>query len=63
MVGFMLRVDALNKVPDGKKAMDPMAADKATKFYIAGSAIILVMIGVYGGKTIVLRARLVCVGS
>ena len=34
----MLRVDGLNKVPEGKKAMDPMAADKAPKFYIAGSA-------------------------
>ncbi len=38
MIGFMRRVDALNKVPDGKKGMDPMAADKAPKFYIAGSA-------------------------
>ena len=34
----MLRVDGLNKVPEGKKAMDPMVADKAPKFYIAGSA-------------------------
>jgi hypothetical protein len=38
MIGFMRRVDGLNKVPEGKKAMDPMAADKAPKFYIAGSA-------------------------
>ena len=37
MIGFMRRVDGLNKVPEGKKAMDPMAADKAPKFYIAGS--------------------------
>ena len=33
----MLRVDGLNKVPGGRKAMDPMAADKVPKFYIAGS--------------------------
>ena len=38
MIGFMRRVDGSNKVPVGKKAMDPMAPDKAPKFYIAGSS-------------------------
>jgi len=31
-------LDGTYKVPEGKKAMDPMAPDKAPKFYIAGSA-------------------------
>ncbi len=38
MIDFMRRVDCSNKVPGGKKAMDPMAPDKAPKFYIAGSS-------------------------
>jgi len=38
MIGRMRRLDGTYKVPEGKKAMDPMAPDKAPKFYIAGSA-------------------------
>jgi hypothetical protein len=38
MIGFMRRVDGTNMVPTGKKAMDPMAPDRAPKFYIAGSS-------------------------
>ena len=38
MVGRLRRLDGTYKVPDGKKAIDPMAADKVSKFYIAGSA-------------------------
>ena len=38
MIGFMRRMDGTNKVPTGKKAMDPMAPDRAPKFYIAGSS-------------------------
>jgi len=34
----MRRVDGTNMVPPGRKAMDPMAPDRAPKFYIAGSA-------------------------
>jgi len=38
MIGRLRRLDGTYKVPDGKKAIDPMAADKVSKFYIAGSA-------------------------
>ena len=38
MIGYLRRVDGTNPVPEGRKAMDPMAPDKAPKFYIAGSA-------------------------
>ena len=38
MIGWLRRLDATNVVPQGKKAMDPMAPDKTPKFYIAGSA-------------------------
>ena len=38
MVGRLLRLDGTYKVPNGKKAIDPMAADKVSKFCIAGSA-------------------------
>ena len=34
----MLRLDGTNKVIEGRKAMDPMAPDKVSKFCIAGSA-------------------------
>ena len=32
------RLDGTNKVIEGRKAMDPMAPDKVSKFCIAGSA-------------------------
>ena len=34
----MRRLDSTNKVIEGRKAMDPMAPDKVSKFCIAGSA-------------------------
>ena len=34
----MRRLDGTNKVIEGRKAMDPMAPDKVSKFCIAGSA-------------------------
>jgi len=37
MIGRLRRLDGTYKVPDGKKAIDPMAADNVSKFYIAGS--------------------------
>ena len=38
MIGYMRRLDGTNKVIEGRKAMDPMAPDKVSKFCIAGSA-------------------------
>ena len=38
MVGRLRRLDGTYKVPDGEKAIDPVAADKVSKFYIACSA-------------------------
>ena len=34
----MRRLDGTNKAIEGRKAMDPMAPDKVSKFCIAGSA-------------------------
>ena len=38
MIGYMRRLDGTNKAIEGRKAMDPMAPDKVSKFCIAGSA-------------------------
>ena len=38
MIGYMRRLDGTNKVIEGRKAMEPMAPDKVSKFCIAGSA-------------------------
>ena len=38
MIGYMRGLDGTNNVIEGRKAMDPMAPDKVSKFCIAGSA-------------------------
>ena len=38
MIGYMRRLDGTNKAIEGRKAMDPMAPDKVSKFCIAGIA-------------------------
>ena len=38
MIGYMRRLDGTNKAIEGRKAMDPMAPDKVSKFCNAGSA-------------------------